>query len=170
MSVTDGEHCPYVIGEDGLARLDRAHADAWIGLQRAHRELTRALELTLDEEYGLSLSALELLGRLASSEQRRQRLSRLADEIGLSVSRVSRIVDALERRELVERSPYPGDTRATNACLTDAGLALLAEAQCRHLADVQRAFFDRVSEAELLTLGEVFMRLLSGGPATEPSA
>src|SRR5438045_462864 len=123
VSATQGQ-CPYVIGDDGLARPQDARVDAWIGLQRAHRELTRALEAALYERYGLSLSSLELLGRLAASEQHRRQLSRLAADVELSLSRVSRIIDSLERRGLVEREPYPGDTRATNACLTAAGLAL----------------------------------------------
>ena len=157
--MTAPDRCAYVVGEDGMARLQGPHADAWAGLQRAHRELTRQLEATLDERYGLSLSALELLGRLATADDRRRRLSRLADDVGLSLSRVSRIVDALERRGLVERQPCPEDTRATNAWLTDAGLALVREAQAEHLADVQRRFLDRLTAGELRTLGRVFGRL-----------
>jgi DNA-binding MarR family transcriptional regulator len=157
----DRDQCPYVIGDDGLARLREIHADAWIGFQRVHRDLTRNLDAALDERYGLSLSSLELLGRLAASEQHKRRLSRLAQDTGLSLSRVSRIIDALERRGLVQRRPYPGDTRATDACLTAVGLALVQEAQATHLADVQAAFFDRLSESELRTLGEVFGRLLA---------
>ena len=165
MSATreDPDQCPYVIGDDGLARLRDPHADAWIGLQRAHRELTRNLDASLDRRYGLSLSSLELLGRLAASEQHKRRLSRLARDTGLSLSRVSRITDSLERRGLIERRPYPSDTRATDACLTPAGLALVREAQATHLADVQAAFFDRLTDAELRTLGQVFGRL-SGEP------
>lgn len=158
--IHDAERCAYVVGDDGLARLQGLHADAWIGLQRAHRELTRGLESSLDERHGLSLSALELLGRLAAAEQRRHRLARLAADIELSVSRVSRIVDALERRGLVERQPCPEDTRATNAWLTERGLVLAREAQAAHLADVQRRFFDRLSVAEMRTLGDVFNRLV----------
>jgi DNA-binding MarR family transcriptional regulator len=153
------DRCAYVVGDDGMARLQGPHADAWAGLQRAHRELTRQLEATLDERYGLSLSALELLGRLATAGDRRRRLSRLADDVELSLSRVSRIVDALERRGLVERQRCPEDTRATNAWLTDAGLALVREAQAEHLADVQRRFLDRLTAGELRTLGRVFGRL-----------
>jgi DNA-binding MarR family transcriptional regulator len=108
----------------------------------------------------LSLSSLELLGRLAASEQHRRRLSRLAEDVGLSLSRVSRIIDSLEDRGLVQRRPYPGDTRATDACLTPTGLALVREAQATHLADVQVAFFDRLTEAELRTLSGAFARLL----------
>jgi DNA-binding MarR family transcriptional regulator len=77
----------------------------------------------------------------------------------LSVSRVSRIVDSLERRGLVARQPYPDDTRATDACLTEAGLELANQAQARHLADVQQLFFGHLTQAELRTLAEVFARL-----------
>jgi DNA-binding MarR family transcriptional regulator len=155
----EADRCSYVVGEDGLARLEGPHAAAWLGLQRAHRDLRRALEASLEKRHGLSLSALELLGRLAAAEQRRRRLARLAADIELSVSRVSRLVDDLERRGLVERQPCPEDTRATNAWLTDAGLALVRDAQADHLADVQHRFFDRLDEAELRMLGDVFARL-----------
>jgi DNA-binding MarR family transcriptional regulator len=155
--VSVADRCVAVVGDDG--RLQGAYADAWLGFQRAHRELTRRLESALEERHGLSLSALEVLGRLAAAEHRRQRLTRLAQEARLSLSRVSRIVDALERRGLVERRPSAEDTRATNACLTGAGLALVREAQADHVADVQRVFFDRLGEDEVRTLGAIFTRL-----------
>ena len=153
MTATREDQCDYVLGEAG------PYADAWLGLQRATRELNRVLESRLVESHGLSLSELELLGRLAASVQRRRRLSRLAADVGLSVSRVSRIVDSLERRGLVARRPYPDDSRATDACLTDAGLKLVNQAQARHLADVQRLFFDRLTVDEVQLLADVCARL-----------
>jgi DNA-binding MarR family transcriptional regulator len=162
MTATREDQCDYVLGDAG------PYADAWLGLQRATRELNRVLESRLVESHGLSLSELELLGRLAASVQRRRRLSRLAADVGLSVSRVSRIVDSLERRGLVVRQPYPDDTRATDACLTDAGLELVTQAQARHLADVQEQFFGHLTQVELRTLAEVFARLrceLEAAPA-----
>lgn len=153
VTTTSEDQCQYVFGDEG------PYADVWLGLQRATRELNRVLETRLVQSHGLSLSELELLGRLGASEQRRRRLSRLASDVGLSVSRVSRIVDSLERRGLVARQPYPDDTRATDACLTDAGLELVHSAQADHLADVQRVFFEHLTEAEVQTLAEVFARL-----------
>jgi len=157
------DRCTAIAGDNGLARLPGPHAAAWVGFQRAHRTLTRRLEATLEERFELSLSALELLGRLAAAEQRRRRLARLADDVGLSLSRVSRIVDALARRGLVERQTCPEDARATNAWLTDAGLALVRDAQAAHLADVQEHFLDHLSPRELHMLGDVFARLGAQG-------
>jgi DNA-binding MarR family transcriptional regulator len=155
----DPERCDFVVGADGLARLAGPPADAWTALQRAHRDLTRRLESALVARHGLSLSALELLGRLAAAPGRCHRLSRLAGEVGLSLSRVSRLVDSLEARGLVERRRCADDTRAVEAHLTAAGLELAREAQADHVADVQRSFVDRLDEAELRTLAAVFTRL-----------
>ena len=104
------------------------------------------------------MSAVELLGRLAAADERRLRLSRLAADTGLSLSRVSRIVDTLEARALVERRPCPSDARAINAHLTDAGLMLAREAQATHFADVQRRFFDHLEADEVALLARLFSR------------
>jgi DNA-binding MarR family transcriptional regulator len=134
------------------------HATAWIGLLEAHKRLTRELEAELEAAYGLGISALEVLSRLARTDDRVMRLSLLADAAGLSLSRVSRIVDGLERRGLVERRPDPADTRAKNAYLTPAGLDLLRAALKTHLDGVQRVFFDRLPEADVETLAGIFER------------
>jgi DNA-binding MarR family transcriptional regulator len=155
---TRADACAYVVGDDGLSRWSETHAEAWIGLLETHRKLTRALDHELEASYGLSLSGLEILGRLAASPERRLRLSVLAEETGLSLSRVSRIVDILERRDLVRRRPCPADARAVNAHLTKAGLDLAREAQAAHHAAVQARFFDLLSPAEIAVLSEVFTR------------
>ena len=155
---TRAEACAYVVGDDGLSRWSDSHADAWIGLLETHRRLTRALDAELEAAYGLSLSALEILGRLAASPERRLRLSVIAEETGLSLSRVSRIVDVLERRELVTRKPCPSDARAVNAHLTTAGLDLAREAQAAHHAAVQERFFDHLGPEEIAVLSKVFSR------------
>ncbi len=152
------ESCAYVVGDDGLSRWSDVHADAWIGLLETHKRLVRELDSELEAEYGLGLSTLELLGRLAAADGRQLRLSALAAEAGLSLSRVSRIVDVLERRELVQRRPCDADARAVEAHLTDAGLALGRQAQASHFASVQSRFFNHLAPEELEVLGRVFGR------------
>ena len=159
-----GDACAYVVGDDGLARWSDTHADAWFGLLETHKKLTRALEAELEAEHGLSLSGLELLGRLAASDGRILRLSSLAELTGLSLSRVSRIMDVLEARELVERRLCPADARARNAWLTDAGLELLRAAQATHFAGVQRRFFDGMEPEEIAGLAATFARFAPDGP------
>jgi DNA-binding MarR family transcriptional regulator len=156
----------YRVGQDGVTTWTDRHAQAWIGLLETHKQLTRMLDAELEVRYGLGLSALELLARLAAADGRCLRLSALAAQAGLSLSRVSRIAGTLETRGLLERKPCSGDARAVEAHLTPAGLALMRAAQETHFASVQRDFFDRVEPGELQVLAEVFGRLSPRSAAT----
>lgn len=152
------EQPAYSTDGDGLAHWSEHHAEAWVGLLETHKQLVRTLDAELGERHGLTLSGLELLARLAAADGRCLRLSGLAAETGLSLSRVSRVVAALERRDLIERRPCDDDARAVEAHLTRAGLSLAREAQATHFASVQRAFFDELSAEELAVLARVFAR------------
>src|SRR4051794_22138459 len=155
---TKAPACAYVVGDDGLTQWSDTHADAWIGLLETHKRLTRALDAELEAEYGLTISAIEVLGRLAAADGRCMRINELATATGLSVSRISRIADTLESRELIERRDAMFDARAVEAHLTKAGLDLVRAAQASHFASVQTRFFDELSEAELKTLAAGFGR------------
>lgn len=152
------KQCAYVLGDDGLATWSDMHSDAWIGLLETHKRLTRSLDAELEAEHGLTLSALEVLGRLAGAPGRSLRLSALASECGLSLSRISRIMDALQARGLVERRTVADDARAVDGHLTDAGLKLVRCAQKAHFDAVQRTFFEQLSDDEIRTLAAVFGR------------
>jgi DNA-binding MarR family transcriptional regulator len=138
-------------------------ADAWVGFLETYKRLTRALDAELDGRHGLTLSAAEVLGRLAATQEHCMRLSRFATVTGLSLSRISRIVDSLVQRGLVIRRGREDDARAVEAHLTAVGLELTREAQASHFASVQASFFDQLSPDELTTLARVFARL--GAPA-----
>ncbi len=157
----------YTVGSDGVTEWSQRHADAWIGLLETHKQLTRMLDAELEARYGLSLS---LLARLAAAPERCLRLSALAVQAGLSLSRVSRIAVILESRGLIERRPCSEDARAVEAHLTPTGLTLMREAQCTHFASVQERFFDQLRPAELEVLADVFGRFSERAAAscTEP--
>src|SRR5215218_5551846 len=142
----------YFVGDDGLSAWTPAQIAAWSGVMEGQRRLAREVESQLEADHGLALSALGLLGRLAAAEGRVLRLSALAGEMGLSLSRVSRVVDT-------------ADARATNAWLTPVGLDLARRAQATVFASIQAAFFDRVSDDEVEVLAAVFGRFLDAGAA-----
>lgn len=149
----------FEVGRDGLASWSEPHAQAWIGLLETHKRLTRDLDAELEAEHGLTLSALEALSRLAVAEGHGLRLSSLASGCGLSLSRISRIVDSLERRGLVERRAVDTDARAVEGHLTDRGRELVRRAQATHFASVQRRFFEQLTDREVALLADVFSRL-----------
>lgn len=156
---TTSEHkcsTAYEVDAEGLAHWTEAHRDAWIGLLETHKRLTRELDSDLGSQHGLSLSALELLARLAAADNRQMHLTALSGASGVSLSRVSRIIDALVARELVTRKACPNDARAVHAQISDSGLELVRSAQSTHFASVQAAFFDQLDAEEIATLARVF--------------
>jgi DNA-binding MarR family transcriptional regulator len=158
----DTSRCGYELGDDGLASWGTVHAEAWIGLLETHKRLTRALDAELEAEHGLTLSALEVLSRLAVAENRSLGLSALAGSCGLSLSRISRIVDSLESRGLVKRQTVESDARAVRGRLTDAGLEIVRRAQRTHFGSVQRRFFEQLSDEEVATLARIFTKFAPG--------
>lgn len=132
---------------------------AWKGLLRTHSLLTKELDAELERAHGISLSSYEVLLHLANAEGGRLRMSELADSVVLSRSGLTRLVDRLEREQLIERCACTKDARGFYACLTDIGRARFAEAQHTHLGGVRRLFVERVDAAHLDVLAEVWERV-----------
>ena len=150
--------CAYVVGDDGLAQWSDIHADAWIGLLETHKRLTRAFDAELEAQHGLTLSAAEVLGRLAAAPERRLRLSTLAGETrpepqpDLAHRRCARGPRA--RRAAVVPLRRPRGRGASHRRRPRAR----PPAQACHFASVQERFFDQLSPDEIETLAEVFCR------------
>jgi DNA-binding MarR family transcriptional regulator len=144
--------------------VDRAwtpeHAAAWEGFLELSRRLRRDAEGVLEPHAEFGVGGFGILGRLARAERRTLRQTDLGDAMGLSVSRISRLVDTLESRGYVARRPCPGDARAINVELTDTGLAVAGRAQDSVFEFVQSRFFEGLSGEEIRTLATVFTRLL----------
>ncbi len=138
---------------------------AWRSFLRAHAQLTRTLEAELLAAHELPLPSYDVLLHLAEAPGRRLRMTELAEQVLLSRSGLTRLVDRLERDGLVERAACPNDARGTHAVLTDAGLARLRAAAPTHLAGVSRHVLDRLTPAEVAQLHTLMSKLTgeSGG-------
>jgi len=156
---------PTVLQTDaGLKYFPPEREAAWFGLLAAHAELTRCLDSRLASEHGLTLSAYEVLSRLAHAEDGHLRMSELAGRSQLSLSRVSRVIDSLCDRGLTERRSCPGDSRVVQATITVAGQELLAAAQDTFFATVEERFLGRLTCDEVALVGAIFGRLVEIGP------
>ncbi len=138
---------------------------AWEGLLEVARGLRRGAEEHVESSHGLSVGMLGIMGRLAQTPDNALRLTDLASAMGLSISRISRIIDVLERRELVARRSCPTDARATHIVLLPAGLVHVDRAQATLEAYVRERFVDRVTDDEAATLAGLFARLIDGSPS-----
>ncbi len=88
------------------------------------------------------------------------RLTDLHKGVLLSQPALSRMVDRLVDRELVERCDDPGDGRAVRIALTDAGRQCQREVGRAHARDVTAAMTGGVSNADLEELERIGRALL----------
>ncbi|MEV4322497.1 MarR family winged helix-turn-helix transcriptional regulator [Microbispora rosea] len=118
--------------------------------------LTRALmaaETPILREHGLSMWAYSVLLRLDERPVRTQ--AALAESIGADKTRIISVLDDLQRRGLIERSPDPADRRVRLLSITPEG---------RRLRDAAQAGIRRMEERLLSRLPdddkEAFVRVL----------
>ena len=135
---------------------------AFVALLHAHAGITRDLNAQLTVVHGLTLSDFEVLLRLSRSPDRRMRRVDLADQVLLSASGVTRLLDGLERQGLVERASCATDRRVVYAVLTDTGLDRLRTAAESHFGQVDSVFGARFDDEELAELTALLDRLGTG--------
>ena len=116
----------------------------------------------------LTLSQYSLLTSLAAGGA--TRVSQLAGEAGIAPSTASRILDALERRDIVRRAPSREDRRGVVVSLTEAGREALSR-QDTWMRERQMAFFSELPSEERAVVPDLLVRLadlideLGAGPA-----
>lgn len=150
----------YMMGENVERAWSPEHARAWEGFLELSRHLRREADGVLEPVDRLTVSMLGIMGRLARADDRTLHQTEIAEAMGLSFSRVSRLIGTLEARGLVERRPCPTDARAVNVTLTGDGQALAQKAQDAVFAFVEERFFATLTAPEIATLADVFTRLI----------
>ncbi len=133
--------------------------DAWVRLLRGHSATVRELNAKLTADWGLTINDYEALLLLAHAEGERLRRTDLVQNLQLTASGVTRLLDGLEVAGLVEKGQCESDARVTYAVLTDAGRTKLKDASCSHVAAIRELFEARYSDTELQTLANLLGRL-----------
>jgi DNA-binding MarR family transcriptional regulator len=144
---------------------------AWRSFLTAHARLTRILDEELRAAHGLSLAEYDALLQLAEAPDRRMRMNRLAEQVILSRSGVTRLIDRLVANGLVERSACLADARGAEAVLTDVGLQRLRTAARTHLRGIQAYFVEPLAGDDLATIERSLGRVAhvcTGGDAWDP--
>jgi DNA-binding MarR family transcriptional regulator len=136
--------------------------DAFARLLRAHAALTRELSARLLTDHGLSITDYQCLLALAHSEGGEMRRVDLAEQLMLTPSGVTRLLDGLERDGWVTKGTCASDARVTYAVLTEEGRERLESAGRSHVVQVRELIEAQLSPEELETLTELLGRLPGG--------
>ncbi len=148
-------------GQEHVSRHD-PRLGAWRAFLRAHARIVRRLERELTDEQQLALTDYDVLVQLAAADERRLRMSDLAERLLLSRSGATRLVDRLVAAGLVERVTCDSDRRGQWASLTPTGVERLRAAAPTHLRGVAQHFLDRLDPDELTELERMLDRVSDG--------
>ncbi|MFG2986325.1 MarR family winged helix-turn-helix transcriptional regulator [Streptomyces sp. NPDC048258] len=147
-----------------MARTDLTMGDltsrdhAFYGLIWAGTTLAARIDQALSRAHGLPLSWFEVMLWL-NGQSEPVAASDLGAKTLLSRSQVSRVVDQLQARGLVERLPSPTDARSVCVALTADGRAAFARADATRREALREVFDDRLDDADIQALETVWAKL-----------
>jgi DNA-binding MarR family transcriptional regulator len=142
---------------------ESVEVQAFVHFVRAHASVVRGLDRELVADHGLTINDYEVLLRLSRADGRRMRRVDIAQEVLLSPSGITRLLEGLEKSGYVERQTCESDLRVVYACLTEEGMRKLRAAGKTHRAGIARVFLDRYDEDERAVLAELLGRLSAAG-------
>ena len=142
--------------------------EPWVRFLHAHASIVGELSSELVAEHGLTINDYEVLLRLSRAEGRRMRRVDIAQEVLLSPSGITRLLEGLEkaglRRAADVRERPPRRLRMPDR----RGDAQAAPGRQDARAGISRVFLDRFDEDERVVLAELLGRLSAAddGPCT----
>jgi DNA-binding MarR family transcriptional regulator len=133
---------------------------AWHRLLQVSRLVLREIDVRLDEEHRLGVNDFDVLITLDNADGRRLRMSDLAGAVMLSSGGLTRLVDRLESRGLVQRIPDPRDARGFHAVLSEAGAKRLSEARVTHDAVIDELVGAKLTDHQIASLAHALGRVV----------
>jgi DNA-binding MarR family transcriptional regulator len=140
--------------------------DAWEALLSAHAVLMKQFAAE-DVWADLSMREYDVLYTLSKCQDPIN-LSELNRHVLLSQPALSRLVDRLADRGLVERCADPADGRGVRVSLTDAGRSLQRQVGRKHARGVARAMTAGLNPAELQQLEAICLKLAATNTDLHP--
>ncbi|MGA9859595.1 MAG: MarR family transcriptional regulator, partial [Solirubrobacteraceae bacterium] len=107
---------------------------------------------------------------LDDAPEHRLRMSEIAQNVLLSRSGCTRLVDRLVELGYVTRCAASCDGRGLYAQLTDTGIAKIAAARATHRDGVREFFLGRLTVTDQIALGDIWARLHARSAPGAPGA
>ncbi len=141
--------------------MEKIKSETWYAFMQMKELLGSRLEQQLQASSGLSNADFTVLVVLSESLGRRSRVFELGRTIGWEKSRLHHQLTRMCQRGLVRREADPETTRGMYAVLTDEGLAAIVAAAPAHNREVQRLFFDHITDQQVKQLRVISQRVLT---------
>jgi len=142
-----------------VPRMDELESDAWLRLVTVLELLPVSLDAQLQQDAGMTHYEFMVLSLLRFAPEAAVQSKELAMRTNATLPRLSHVVSRLVDRGWVEKVPSPGDRRATNVHLTDAGRRAVVRATAGHIAHARRLVIDRLDRDQLTALAAIGERI-----------
>ncbi|MFE3328723.1 MarR family winged helix-turn-helix transcriptional regulator [Streptomyces sp. NPDC059176] len=149
-----------------------ALAQSWCVLSLLHGRIEAHIERALQGEHDLSVreySLLDVLSRQHNGQGGHLQMKQVADAVLLSQSATTRLVTRLEDRGLLSRYLCDTDRRGIYTDVTQAGLALLAQARPTNDTALRQALDQAANDPELAPLVHAIEGLRVPAPGAAPA-
>jgi DNA-binding MarR family transcriptional regulator len=135
--------------------------DAWESLFRAQVTVLRELNAVFPTDE-VSFTEYDVLFNLSRQPHRQTRIRDLNSQLLLTQPSVSRLIDRLVARGLVEKVHDPSDARGRIVRLTDAGFDVFRRVGVRHAEAIAARVGGALSSDELTELAGLCDKLRTG--------
>lgn len=135
--------------------LEEPELRAWRSLQFMHMRLEGALARQLAADSCLSYPDYLVLVALTDQPDGRMRVFELSKVLGWEKSRVSHQVARMAARNLVTKEKCDSDRRGAIVIVTAHGRREIEAAAPGHVDAVRRIFVDRLTPAQLASIGDI---------------
>lgn len=142
-----------------LPGLDLAERQAWQHYFDAVLHFDAAINRLLNDAHKLAVIDLRVLDALDKSRDASARMSQLADVLAATRRQMTKRIDRLEARELVQRGPDPQDRRGVVALITAEGRALADQARHTYARGVDDLLLSPLSARQVNTVAENCWRI-----------
>lgn len=138
---------------------------AWPAFLKAHAVLVGLIEDRLGTQDMPSLEWYDVLWALEQAPESRLRMGELADEVVLSRSNLTRLIDRLARAGFVERDRDCSDRRGAYAVLTPSGRRMRQKIWPVYERAINEVFDQHLSRAEADKMRTLLLRLTESAVA-----
>lgn len=140
--------------------LDEDQLNAWKKFVAVVELLPGVLDSQLQRDAELSHFEYFVLAMLSESPHHVLRMTALASATNATLPRLSHVASRLEKKGYIERRPCPEDKRATNAHLTEAGMAKVVATAPGHVNTVRDNVIDPLDDTDIADLDRIMGRIL----------
>ncbi len=140
--------------------LDKKVINSWVCLHRAHRQLLEKVESELKLSQLPTLDWYDVLLELYRDEERGLRQYEIGEKVLLNKHNLSRLIDRLEKNQLVSKNACAEDGRGNRITITNEGRILLKQVWPVYSRSIKESFGDKLTNKEVVQLSRILTKLL----------